>query len=85
MSWTKTTRIHYDRRGLRYASDCTYKEWEIISVFLERTGMVGPPCTHDMREISNAIEYIGASGCQWRLLPPVFHSRRGETLTIQKH
>lgn len=31
--------------------------------------MVGRPCTHDMREIWNAIGYIGASGCQWWLLP----------------
>ena len=72
MAWTETTRRHYDRRGLRYASDCTDREWEIIAVFLERRGRVGRPYTHDMREIWNAIEYVGASGCQWRQLPKDF-------------
>lgn len=72
MPWTKTTRREYDRRGLRYASDCTDKEWEIIAVFLERTGTVGRPRRHDLREIWNAVGYVNASGCQWRLLPKDF-------------
>lgn len=72
MPWTETTRRHHDRRGLRYASDCTDGEWEIIAPFVERSSKVGRPCVHDLREIWNAIQYVAASGCQWRLLPRDF-------------
>ena len=72
MCWPQTTRCHYDRRGLRYASDCTDQEWEIILVFVERTGTVGRACRHDLGERWNAIEYVVGSGCQWRLLPKDF-------------
>ena len=72
MTWTETTRRQYDRRELRYASDCNDKEWEITAPFLERCCKVGRPCVHDLREIWNAIQYVAASGCQWRLLPRDF-------------
>ena len=32
----------------------------------------GPPRTHDLGEILNAIFYLLKSGCQWRLLPHDF-------------
>jgi transposase len=72
MPWTETTRRHHDRRGLRYASDCTDGEWEIVAPFLERSRKVGRPSVHDPREIWNAVQYVAASGCQWRLLPRDF-------------
>jgi len=72
MPWTETTRPRYERSGLRYASDCTDREWDIISPFLARTGSVGRPTVHDMRVIWDAIQYQAASGCQWRLLPKDF-------------
>lgn len=28
--WTETTRAKYDRAGLRYASDLTEAEWDVI-------------------------------------------------------
>jgi transposase len=72
MPWTETTRRRYDRSKLRYASDCTGQEWDIISPFLVRTGSVGRPTVHDVRLIWDAIQYQAASGCQWRLLPKDF-------------
>jgi transposase len=72
MPWTETTRRRYDRSKLRYASDCTDREWDIISPFLVRTGSVGRPTVHDVRLIWDAIQYQAASGCQWRLLPKDF-------------
>ena len=72
MSWTEITRRHHDRRGLRYASDCSDGEWEIVAPFVERLRKVGRPSVHDPREIWNAIQYVAASGCQWRLLPRDF-------------
>jgi len=72
MAWTEITRGDYDRTGLHYASDCSDAEWEIIKPFLQRHGGLGRPLCHDVRDIWNAINYIAASGCQWRLLPRDF-------------
>jgi len=72
MPWTETTRRRYDRSKLRYASDCTDQEWDIISPFVVRTCSVGRPTVHDVRLIWDAIQYQAASGCQWRLLPKDF-------------
>ncbi len=72
MPWTETTRRRYDRSKLRYASDCTDQEWDIISPFVVRSDSVGRSTVHDMRLIWDAIQYQAASGCQWRLLPKDF-------------
>jgi len=72
MPWTEITRPQYDRRGLRYASDCTDEEWALIEPFLTRTSKVGRPCKWPMREIFNAVLYMAATGCQWALLPKDF-------------
>ena len=32
--WTEITRPKYEREGLRYASDLTDREWEMIAPFL---------------------------------------------------
>lgn len=72
MAWTETTRQKYDRRSLRYASDCTDDEWAIIEPFMGRSSKVGRPRKHDPRDIWNAIQYIGATGCQWAQLPKDF-------------
>ncbi len=37
-----------------------------------RVGVVVGPRTADMREVLNAMLYIAASGCAWRLLPKCF-------------
>ena len=33
MAWTETTRDHYRRDALRYASDLTDPEWALVSPF----------------------------------------------------
>jgi len=72
MVWTEITRGDYDRKGFCYASDCSDEEWEIIKPFLQICCGRGRPLCHDLRHIWNAINYIAASGCQWRLLPRDF-------------
>jgi len=47
MVWTETTREHYDRQGLRYSSDCSDKEWEIIEPFLQARNGLGRLLRHD--------------------------------------
>ncbi len=72
MAWTETTRAQHDRTGLRYASDATDEEWAIVGPFLARSRTAGRPPTHAIRTVWNAVQYLAASGCQWRLLPKDF-------------
>jgi transposase len=72
MSWTKTTRKHYRRAGLRYASDTTAEEWMLLSRLLPKRGRVGRPPKWPLRTVMDAILYILATGCQWRALPKDF-------------
>jgi transposase len=72
MAWTETTRRHYDRRRLRYASDCTDEEWALIAPLMPPPSKVGRPRKWRMREIWDAIQYIAATGCQWAMLPKDF-------------
>ena len=41
MTWTETTRPHYERGLDRYASDCTDEEWAIIEPFMLGRSRVG--------------------------------------------
>jgi len=70
--WTEITRRQYDRSNLRYASDLTDDEWNVIVVFLPPTKMLGRPRSTDLREVLNAILYMARTGCQWRMLPREF-------------
>jgi transposase len=72
MPWTEITRPNYDRRYLRYASDCSDDEWALIEPFLSPASRVGRPREHSMRLIWNAISFIAATGCQWAMLPKDF-------------
>src|SRR5262249_7841606 len=72
MTWTKTTRKVYRRKGLRYASDTTAREWILLSPLLPKPSRVGRPREVDLRTIMDAILYILATGCQWRALPKDF-------------
>lgn len=72
MAWTEITRCKHDRSELRYASDCKDAEWEIVAPFLQSASKVGRPRIHGLRTLWDAVQYIAATGCQWRLLPKDF-------------
>lgn len=72
MPWTKTTRKQYRRNGLRYASDLTDGEWQLIARLLPKPRRVGRPREVDLRVVINAMLYVLATGCQWRALPKDF-------------
>lgn len=74
--WTEITRANYGRDGLRYASDMTGVEWELIEGHLPAAKATGRPRTTYLREVVNAILYMLRSGCPWRLLPREFPSRQ---------
>lgn len=72
MPWNDIARRQHNRDHLRYPSDLSNAEWAIIEPFVPPAKPGGRPRTTDMREVVNAILYIGSSGCQWRALPKDF-------------
>ncbi len=67
--WTTENRARYNRDHLRYPSDLTDQEWQLIKPVI-------PPAKHggrnrqvDEREVVNGIMYILSTGCQWRAIP----------------
>jgi putative transposase len=75
MTWTEITRAHYRRDHLRYASDLTDSEWNVLAPLMPARCRVGHPRTVDLRAVVNAILYILATGCQWRALAKDFPPR----------
>ncbi|AJD50295.1 hypothetical protein TH3_00845 [Thalassospira xiamenensis M-5 = DSM 17429] len=72
MPWTDITRPQYNRDCLRYPSDLSDREWELIAPFIPAAKTGGRPRRTDMREVMNAIIYIASGGIQWRMLPTDF-------------
>jgi putative transposase len=72
MAWTEITRRQYRRDGLRYASQLTDAEWELIEPMLPPAAKLGRPRETKLRSVVNAILYMASTGCQWRQLPKEF-------------
>jgi len=67
--WTPATRRQYSRAGLRYETDLTAAEWQLVAPFLPAPKRRGRPLSWPLREIVNAIFYVMRGGIAWRLLP----------------
>ena len=67
--WTDEHRRAADRRGLRYPSDLTAAEWELVKPFIRPAKRGGRPRSVDVREVLNAIFYVLSTGCQWNAIP----------------
>ena len=72
MAWTGIARLEHSRQGLRYPSDMTDREWMLTEPFIPPARRGGRRRTTDIREVLNALLYLAASGCAWRLLPKCF-------------
>jgi len=72
MTWTDTARLQHKRDGLCYPSDMMDAEWLLVAPLITPAKRGGRRRTADMREVLNAILYVAASGCAWRLLPKCF-------------
>lgn len=57
---------------MRYTTDLTDNEWNLISYCFPKPSKIGRPRKHDYRELLNAIFYLNKTGCQWRNLPEHF-------------
>ena len=65
--WTNENRAHYDRSGLRYPSDVTDAEWELVSPLIPPARRGGGKRKVNMREVVNGLMYV--LSCQWRAIP----------------
>ncbi|NCB00193.1 MAG: IS5 family transposase [Clostridia bacterium] len=79
--WTDITRRQYRRDKLKYASDLTDKEWEVLGPILPGPSSRGRPRRVDLRSVVEAIFYVLESGCQWRMVPDSFPPRS----TVQRY
>ena len=57
---------------MRYTSDLTDAEWQLIDYCFPKPAKTGRPREHSFRELVNAIFYLTKTGCQWRNLPEHF-------------
>lgn len=70
--WNPTARVEHSRASLRYGSDLTDAEWQLIEPYLPPPQRRGRRRRWPMRQIVEAIFYVLRSGCPWRLLPDSF-------------
>ena len=54
---------------LKYPSDLTDEQWELLQPLVPKNTGTGRPTTVDLREIVNALLYIKQTGCPWRYIP----------------
>ena len=54
---------------MRYTSDLTPSEWDLISYCFPKAATFGRPRKYSYLEIYNGILYVTKTGCQWRNLP----------------
>ena len=80
MTWTDIARQEHSRKGLRYSSDMTDREWSLAEPFIPPAKRGGRRRTTDMREVVNALLYIAASGCAWPKLNSAGGTRREREL-----
>jgi transposase len=67
--WTKETRRHHDRSGLRYTHDLTDEEWAEIAPLIPPAKRGGNKRSVNIRAVVNGLMYILGTGCQWRDIP----------------
>ena len=70
--WSPIVRAQHSRAGLRYGSDLTDAEWQIIAPLLPQPCNRGRKRRWGWREVVDAIFYVLRAGCPWRFLPDSF-------------
>ncbi len=72
MPWNETTKTRYACPRDRFGSDLTDEEWILVEPCLPPPAGRGHPRKTDLREVSDAIQHVRDTGCQWRALPHCF-------------
>jgi transposase len=72
VKWDTLHRKDQERSRLRFATDLTDREWQIVEPLLPPPRRGGRPRTVDLREVLNTILYVLESGRGWDDLPKQF-------------
>ena len=70
--WTPDTRAEHDRDDLRYPSDLTDAEWQVLAPMFPSPATTGRQRAWPMRELINAMFFLLRGGIPWRMLPTHF-------------
>jgi transposase len=70
--WTPDTRAEHDRDDLRYPSDLTDAEWQVLSPLFAPPAKTGRHRAWPVRELTNAMFFVLRGGIPWRMLPTHF-------------
>ena len=54
---------------MRYTSDLSDTQWNLVRYCFPKPSKIGRPRKHEIRELLNAIFYLVKTACQWRNLP----------------
>jgi transposase len=73
--WTLEHRAAARRQGLRYASDLTDEEWNLVAPMIPPARRGGRPRDVNIREIINGLLYLLWTGCLAVLLPNLPQSK----------
>jgi len=65
----RKNRKRYDRSELRYPSDLTDDEWQLIEPLIPPAKRGGRRREVNVREVMNGVMYVLSTGCQWRAIP----------------
>ena len=71
MSWSETTRLQDDPAGFGIKATCSMQNG-VVAPFVAKDRRLGRPRATVRRAVVEAIVYIAATGCQWRMLPKEF-------------
>ncbi len=72
MPWSEAAQLKYKRSDDFRQNDVSDEEWALIAPLIPAQGRMGRPRSTDLRRVFDAIQYMLASGCQWRLIPPCY-------------
>ena len=73
--WTAEQRARHkvakskERRG--YPTDISDTEWKLVEPVLPGAARTRRPRKTALREVINALRYLGRSGCEWRICPTI--------------
>jgi transposase len=82
--WTDENRGRYNRDKLRYPSDLTDEEWEVLRPLIPPAKHGGRRRSVDIRQVINGLLFILTTGCQWRQIPRDFPPRSTLFLYFQR-
>ena len=66
---TSENRGRCDQSRLRYPSDLTDSQRNLVEPLIPLAGAGGDKRTVNLREVVNGLKYILSTGCQWRAIP----------------